>query len=204
MIGRKHGILPAAPIRLFRQRAVAAEAVEQHGIVGPAFQQRGFQPPQLGKCLIEELQLPVRIEHGDCRIQLVQRVRVIEDGALEFLAHQLNVADIIGQTGGTGAACDIRDPEHVTIAADHCRQLIMERPACRFLALDALACLYPEQFACLRHGNMHVTDINRLGIGHVDPIELAAPVAAPGRHFQLFQQPPQCGQGFVELIVFRL
>src|SRR5690606_15298996 len=170
-----------APFRLFGQLAFRTQAVEDQRVARLRFQPSRIERPELGKSLIEELQLHFGIKNRHRSRKLVQRLGMALQRAVQLLAHGLHFGEIKAEANGTRVRADIGHVEKATIAMHDSRQLFLQDWFGKTVTLQTLARLRPKKLTPFGNHLASIGHIDRSRIGRIDPFDATAGIAYPDR-----------------------
>ena len=114
--------LPGPEIRLFRNLARGAQAVEHAGIVGIAVEEGAVQVPQPAIGIVVERQPPLAVEHRDAGRQLIEGAAMRFRHPLQRRAQRGGLGGVDGDAGAAGADIHRAHIVDAPFAADHDRQ----------------------------------------------------------------------------------
>ena len=95
-------------------------------MIGPAFEEFGFEAPKLLEGLVVELQAAVGVEDRDRRCQMVQRIGMALERSGEFFPKGLGRGDIDRHAAGTCRTANIDHVEVGARAAHGCRDRVVK------------------------------------------------------------------------------
>jgi hypothetical protein len=188
LVDGKRRVLPVAPVQLLGKLAIGAQPVEQLAIVRLRFQERQFEAPELYESLVIELQPALAVEDRDRRREMVERLGMAFQRALQFLAYRFGLGNIDRHASRAVGRHDVGDIEYRPVAMDHGREAVMERRKRGGCRLDHFPADRAEQLAPFAHGLGGARCIDGIAIGVVDPGEFALGVPAPDRLFDRVEQ----------------
>ena len=122
---------PGPEVRLLRQFARGAQAVEHAGIVGLAVEEGLIEAPQPPVGFVVEGEPALGVEHGDPRRQLVEGAAMRLRHPLQRGAQRGDLAGVDRDAGAAAAEFQRLDVIDAPLAADHDRQPGAEAWHCR-------------------------------------------------------------------------
>ena len=178
---------PGPEIRLLRQLARGAQAVEHAGIVGVAVEKRAVEVPQPAIGIVVERQPPLAVEHRDAGRQLIERAAMRLRHPHQRRAKRGGFAGVDGDADASAADIERMDIVDAPLAADHDRQPRGEGRRAVQCAVHIAAVAAVEQFEVAIDRIRDAAGFGGARIGGIGVAETAVGALGPDR--------PGCGGG---------